>query len=183
MPSPQRNADRIAVQLRWHVRALAAAAAAGSLGYAAVLGWRVDANGVATASAFAVGFLFATFALAGVVPANIKVGDVEVRMQQAREDGVHEGRVDGLAAGAALGRGVATGDLPVERAEAAVRTALTTPQSLRIDGIDMPVAQLPPHAAEAQVHRVADALTAVARHSGRETHPAGCLTSLGGGPS
>ncbi len=42
-----------------------------ALVYAALLGWRTNANGVVTAAAFAVGFLFATFALAGVVPANI----------------------------------------------------------------------------------------------------------------
>jgi hypothetical protein len=61
-----------------------------------VLGWRTNANGVVTAAAFAVGFLFATFALAGVVAAKVEVGDVEVKLQQARERGAEGGRIRGL---------------------------------------------------------------------------------------
>jgi hypothetical protein len=63
-----------------------------------VRGWRTNANGVVTAAAFAVGFLFATFTLADVVPAKIKVGDVEVKLQQARQRGAEEGRIRGLEA-------------------------------------------------------------------------------------
>lgn len=160
---------RVAVQLRWTLRAAAAAGAVSALGYAFVLGWRTDANGVVTAAAFAVGFLFATFALAGVVPANIKIGDVEVKLQQARENGAHEGRVDGLAAGAAISKHVAEGDMPVDQVEAALRTALTSPESFRIDHIDLPIAQLAPSAAEAKIHAVMDALTTVAKHTEANT--------------
>lgn len=157
------------MQLQWYLRAAAAVGAIGALGYAFVLGWRADANGVATAAAFAVGFLFATFALAGVVPANVKIGDVEVKLQQARDSGTQKGRVEGLTAGAAISERVAAGELPVERVEAALRTALTSPESLRVDHIDLPVAQLAPPAAEEHVQQVAHALIAVAKRSG---HPA-----------
>lgn len=160
--------DRVAVQLHWGLRAMAALGAVSALVYASLLGWRTNANGVVTAAAFAIGFLFATFALAGVVPATIKIGDVEVKLQQARESGVEEGRVEGLAAGAAISEGVAAGDLPVDQVETALHTALTSPEPLRINGIDLPVAQLAPSAAEAEIQAVATALATVAKHSG---HP------------
>ena len=161
--------NQIAVQLQWYLRTLSALGAMSALVYAALLGWRTNANGVVTAAAFAVGFLFATFALAGVVPANIKIGDVEVKLQQARENGADEGRVEGLAAGTAISKGVAAGDLGVDQVQAALHTALTSPEALRIDGINLPVAQLTPSAAEVKIHTVADALTTVAKHSGRPT--------------
>lgn len=160
---------RVAVQLQWHLRAAAALGAVSALGYASVIGWRTDANGVVTAAAFAVGFLFATFALAGVVPATIKIGDVEVKLQQAQESGAQEGRVEGLAVGADISKRVAAGDLHVDQVEAALHTALTSPASLRVDGIELPVAQLGPSAAEAKTQAVADDLTTVAKHSGRPT--------------
>ncbi len=119
-----------------YLRSAAAVAAVSALVYAAVLGWRTDANGVVTAAAFAVGFLFATFALAGVVPASIKIGDVELKMQQERKDAADEGRVQGLEAGAAISKVVAAGELRVDQVEAALRAALTSPESLRVDGID-----------------------------------------------
>jgi hypothetical protein len=159
--------NRVAVQLQGYLRALSALGAVSALGYASMLGWRTNANGVVTAAAFAIGFLFATFALAGVVPANIKIGDVEVKLQQARENGADEGRVEGLAAGAAISKGVAAGDLGIDRITAALQSALTSPESLRIDGINLPVAQLTQSAAEAKVQTVADALMTVAKHSGR----------------
>ncbi|MCA1672140.1 MAG: hypothetical protein LC799_08045 [Actinobacteria bacterium] len=167
-PLPQ---GRVAVQLNRYLRSAAAVAAVSALGYAAVLGWRTDANGVVTAAAFAVGFLFATFALAGVVPASIKIGDVELKMQQERKDAADEGRVQGLEAGAAISKVVAAGELRVDQVEAALRAALTSPESLRVDGIDLPVPQLAPPAAEKNVQKVADALTTVAEHSERPNWP------------
>jgi len=161
----------VAVQLNRYLRSAAAVAAVSALGYAAVLGWRTDANGVVTAAAFAVGFLFATFALAGVVPASIKIGDVELKMQQERKDAADEGRVQGLEAGAAISKVVAAGELRVDQVEAALRAALTSPESLRVDGIDLPVPQLAPPAAEKNVQKVADALTTVAEHSERPNWP------------
>jgi hypothetical protein len=157
--------NRVAVQLQWYLRAAAALGAVSAFGYASVLGWRTNANGIVTAAAFAVGFLFATFALAGVVPANIKIGDVEVKMQQARESGADEGRVQGLAAGVSISKGVAAGDLPVDQVTEALHAALTSPESLRVDGIDLSVAQLAPSAAHTHVQAVADALTTVAKLS------------------
>src|SRR5918998_2029616 len=163
---------RVAVPLNRYLRSAAALAAMSALGYAAVLGWRTEANGVVTAAAFAVGFLFATFALAGVVPASIKVGDVELKMQQERKDAADEGRVQGLEAGAAISKVVAAGELQVDQVEAALRAALTGPESLRVDGIDLPVPQLAVAAAERNVQKVADALTTVAERSARPSRPA-----------
>jgi hypothetical protein len=156
--------DRVAVQLHWCLRALAALGAVSALLYVSVLGWRTDTNGVVTAAAFAVGFLFATFALAGVVPASIKIGDVELKMQQERKDAADEGRVQGLEAGAAISKGVAAGELRVDQVEAALRAALTSPESLQVNGINLPVPQLAPSAAERNVQKVANALTTVAKH-------------------
>jgi hypothetical protein len=156
---------RLAVGLRWQLRAAAGLGAASALAYAAALGWRDHANGVATAAAFAVGFLFATFALSGVVPSNIKVGDVEIKLDQARESGMQAGHVEGLAVGAALSRQVATGDLPVEHVESALRAALTSPEPLRVDGIDLPVPQVTTAIAEESVQRVSDCLAMVAKHA------------------
>lgn len=161
--------NHVAVQLQSSLRALSALGAVSALVYAALLGWRTNANGVVTAAAFAIGFLFATFALAGVVPANIKIGDVEVKLQQARESGADEGRVEGLAAGTAISKGVAAGDLGVDQVQAALHAALTSPESLQVDGINLPVARLTPAAAEAKIQTVADALNAVAKHSERPT--------------
>jgi hypothetical protein len=162
---------RVAVPLNRYLRSAAALAAVSALGYAAVLGWRTDANGVVTAAAFAVGFLFATFALAGVVPASIKIGDVELKMQQERKDAADEGRVQGLEAGAAISKVVAAGELQVDQVEAALRAALTGPESLRVDDIDLPVPQLAVAAAERNVQKVADALTTVAERSARPSRP------------
>lgn len=155
---------RVSVQLSGYLRTAAALGAVSALVYASVLGWRTDANGVVPAAAFAVGFLFATFALAGVVPASIKIGDVELKMQQERKDAADEGRVQGLEAGAAISKGVAAGELRVDQVEAALRAALTSPESLQVNGINLPVPQLTPSVAERNVQKVANALTTVAKH-------------------
>lgn len=166
-PAPVLTQRRLAVQLHPLVRGLVAFGAVVAFGYAGTIGWRTNANGVVVAAAFAVGFLFAVFALAGVVPSHIKVGDVEVQLQQAWESGAGKGRVEGLTAGTELSKGVATGDLPVGQVEEAVYAALTSPESLRIDGIDLPIAQLAPAAAGTQTRAVAQALTTVAKHAGQ----------------
>jgi hypothetical protein len=165
-PRTSLSGTRVAMQLQWYLRAAAALGAISALGYASVLGWRSNANGVVTAAAFAVGFLFATFALAGVVPANIKIGDVEVKLQQEREKGADEGRVQGLAVGTAISKRVATGELPVEQVETALQAALTSPEPLRVDDINLPVAQLALSEAEKQTQAVKNALVTVAEHSG-----------------
>lgn len=168
-PGSSLPGTRVAVQLEGYLRVLSALGAVSALGYASVLGWRTNANGVVTASAFAVGFLFAIFALAGVVPASIKIGDVEVKLQQARENGA----VEGLTAGAAISKGVAAGDLPVEQVQKALHTALTSPKPLRLNDIDLPVAQLAPFAATARTQEVVDALRTVAHYAGHLMDPGG----------
>jgi hypothetical protein len=166
-PTSVPGGTRLAVRLHWQLRAVSGLGASAALAYAAALGWQPHASGVATAAAFAVGFLFATFALSGTVPANIKVGDVEIKLDQARADGEQTGHVAGFTAGTAISRQVAAGDLPVDRIEAALRSALTGPGPLKIDGIQLPVAQLSPAEAEDAVLWVREALSTVAKHSAR----------------
>jgi hypothetical protein len=163
----QSSNTRLTVHLQWHLRSLAGLGAVGVLVYGAALGWRTEANGVATAAAFAVGSLFAIIALAGVVPSNIKVGDVEVKLDEARESGIHEGHAEGLAAGAAISGQVAAGDLPVDHVTTALRIALNSPEPLRVDGIHLPIAQLAPAEAEVMVQQVREALGTVAKESAR----------------
>jgi hypothetical protein len=165
IPRTSLPGTRVAVQLQWHLRAAAALGAISALGYASVLGWRSNTDGVVTAAAFAVGFLFATFALAGVVPASIKIGDVELELQQAGD----EGRVEGLAAGIAISKSVVTGELPVEQVETALQNALTSPEPLKIDGINLSVPQLTDFAAKTNTQAVKDSLVTVAEHSGLPT--------------
>jgi hypothetical protein len=52
-------------------------------------------NGVGTASVFAVAFLFGIVALGGILPAAVKVGDVEVMLQNAKQEGRAEGKAEG----------------------------------------------------------------------------------------
>jgi hypothetical protein len=47
----------------------------------------MNRNGLSTAAVFAVGLLFGIVAVSGMMPASIKVGDVEVMLQQAKEEG------------------------------------------------------------------------------------------------
>lgn len=160
--APARPA-RLAVELPAGARWTSAGAAAACLAYALVLGWREDGDGVAVAAAFATALLLATAALGGVVPSSIRVGDVEVRLQQAREDGRDEGRVEGLASGTAISSKVATGELDAADVLAALHTALRTPGPLRVDGLRVPVPQLPGPEADAVVAAVGDALEGLGR--------------------
>jgi hypothetical protein len=162
--------QRLGVELEKTYRRGAALAALVSLSYAFVLGWRADVSGIAVAAAFAVGFLFATFALSGVVPASIKVGDVELRLAQAKEDGRHEGRVDGIQTGALLGSKVVAGEVEVEEVAAALHEALTSPGPLRVDGVEVPVAQMPPAAAKAAVGAVEHALQHICTGAAARRH-------------
>jgi hypothetical protein len=146
----QSSNTRLTVHLQWHLRSLAGLGAVGVLVYGAALGWRTEANGVATAAA-----------------SNIKVGDVEVKLDEARESGIHEGHAEGLAAGAALSGQVAAGDLPVDHVTTALRIALNSPEPLRVDGIHLPIAQLAPAEAEVMVQQVREALGTVAKESAR----------------
>lgn len=55
-------------------------------------------NGLGTASVFAVALLFGVVALSGTLPATVKVGDVEVLLQRAKQEGQAEGAVQAAAA-------------------------------------------------------------------------------------
>jgi hypothetical protein len=55
-------------------------------------------NGVGTAAVFAVAFLFGVVALSGTLPAAVKVGDVEVMLRDAKQQGRAEGVVQATAA-------------------------------------------------------------------------------------
>ena len=81
----------------------------------------------------------------------------EVRLQTARE----QGRVEGLEAGALLGSKVTTGEVAPADVTSALREALTSPEPLRVDGLALPVAQLPTRQAERVVATVEQALATV----------------------
>ncbi len=157
--APPPAVHRPAVRLQTGYRVAAAVAAVASLGDAFVLGWRDSADGTAVAAAFVTGFLFASFALAGVVPSSIKVGDVELSLQQAKD----AGRVEGIGAGTHLAAQVASGQLGVDEVSRALHTALTTDADLQVDGVHLPVPRLSPQAAEQALHTVVAALQVAGR--------------------
>jgi hypothetical protein len=92
--------DRVAAKMEDWQRGLAALGAVIALVYGGILGWRENSDGIATAAAFAVGLLFAILALTGILPASIEVGDVELKLEQARQQGKVEGETLGMAQGA-----------------------------------------------------------------------------------
>lgn len=55
--------------------------------------------------------------------------------------------------------GNTAGDVPVDQVQVAIHAALTSPASLRVDGVDLPIAQLVPPAAKAKIKAVVDVLT------------------------
>ncbi|HEY7100529.1 MAG TPA: hypothetical protein VH573_02690 [Mycobacteriales bacterium] len=106
------------------VRWIVAVAAVASLGYGFVLGSDDDSNGVTVAAALAVGVLLLVVALAGQLPSSLKVGDVELKLDQARADGVRDGAK--LAAKAATG--MSTAD--IEQAATQALGSIRDPDSL-----------------------------------------------------
>jgi hypothetical protein len=119
--------------------------------YACVLAWHEDAEGVATAAAFAVAFFALIFALAGVVPASVKIGDVEVKIQQAKEEGKAEGKeegkeeggLEGFMAGASVATDLQMNRLDIDTVRTAVKTALMSDEPLRLaSGIEVSVPKL-----------------------------------------
>lgn len=112
--------------------------------YACVLAWREEAEGVATAAAFAVALLALIFALAGVVPASIRVGDVEFKIQQAKDEGKEEGGLEGFVAGAKVAAEVRAGRMEPDAVAAAAKAALTSDHPLRMAeiGVEVPVPNL-----------------------------------------
>jgi hypothetical protein len=142
---------RVGAALETHWRVLAGLVGIVALAFGAVLAWREESEGIAVASVFAVGLVTLIFALAGVVPANIKVGDVEVQLLQAtaegkkqgKQEGKEEGKQEGAAAGLqavkAVCEKVKEGVLQPEGVEAALTEALSTPAPL-----DLPAVSAPP---------------------------------------
>lgn len=97
---------------RASIRWLLALGGLGALGYGAWLGTDKDASGVAVAAAFAVALLMLTVAIAGAVPANIKVGYVQLDMYA-------QGKADGVVQGAKLTAKAAAGMSPEDLTHAA----------------------------------------------------------------
>lgn len=92
VPEPRQTSpvERVAIQVKGVSRILAWIVMFGALGFG---GWLAYSNhsGVATAAIFAVAIIFAIVAIGGTLPASIKVGDVSVALQQARDDGMKAG--------------------------------------------------------------------------------------------
>jgi hypothetical protein len=80
-------------------------------------------NGIGTASVFAIGLLFAVAAIGGVLPTSIKVGDVQLAIQNAA--------ADGLVKGAEAAQQVAKGAEPEQAAGQVVSETL--PSSMHAD--------------------------------------------------
>jgi hypothetical protein len=152
---------RVSAELEPQWRFAAGVVGVGTLIYACVLAWHDGAEGVATAAAFAVAFFALIFGLAGVVPASVKVGDVEVKIQQAKqegreegkEEGKEEGALTGFMAGAKVATDVKEQRLRVDDVKEAVKAALMSDDPLRLSDIDV---RIPKLASEEDV----DALTA-----------------------
>ena len=166
--SPVLPGRRMAAELEWYWRVVAAVVGVVTLAYAFLLGWHETAEGVATAAAFAVALFTLIFALAGVVPASVKVGDVEVKLQQAKEEGKKEGAeqggLQGVKVGAALAARVQRGEIQADDVGQALKTALMTDKPLELDlpaaNVQVPMPKLEDEKA-ADVH--AQEITSVLR--------------------
>jgi hypothetical protein len=174
---PAQPSPRVAAELDPHWRALACIVGILSLAYGAVLAWREDADGIAVAAAFAVGLANLIFALAGVVPSSVKVGDVEFQLQRAKAEGkeegaqlgkaqgkaegVQEGAVAGLRTAAALCEKVKEGEMQPAEVEAVLAEALSSDKPLDlplVEGPPLPVANLGDEA-PAAANRLAQAFS------------------------
>jgi hypothetical protein len=140
MPPP----GRISAELEPHWRYTAGIVGIGILVYACVLAWREETEGVATAAAFALALLALIFALAGVVPASVKVGDVEFKIRQAEESGKEQGGLEGFIAGTKVASEVKEGHMDPDAVVAATRAALTSDNPLRVPevGVEVPVPKM-----------------------------------------
>ncbi len=107
--------------VRWTLAVVSALA----LIYGFWFGRSKDANGVSVAAALAVGVLLLIVAIGGQLPSSLKVGDVEVKLDQARADGAREGAK--LAATAATG--MSAGD--IEKAAQQALGSIRDPSSLQ----------------------------------------------------
>ncbi|TCN43308.1 hypothetical protein EV644_10253 [Kribbella orskensis] len=154
LPANALPTQRLGAELETRWRIAAGAIGVLVLGYGGVLAWREQSDGIAVASAFAVGLVTLIFALAGVVPASVKVGDVQVQLQQAKADGKVEGKVEGRVEGKAEGKEegavaglrtaaevcekVKSGDLRPEQVEAALTEALSSDAPFDLAAVSAP---------------------------------------------
>jgi hypothetical protein len=176
VPSP----GRVAAEMHVAWRVTSALVGAATLVFAAVLAWHEDTEGVASAAAFGVAFFALIFAFAGVVPASVKVGDIEVKVQQAKEDGKEEGKkagkeegwkegaeatgLDAFIAGCEVAQKVSTGDLDLDTIKTEVAAALSSEMSIDLPDMDkkVPVPNLDSASANARAGEIVDVLAPVA---------------------
>jgi hypothetical protein len=170
---------RVGAELQTQWRISAGVVGVLVLSYGGILAWREQSDGIAVASAFAVGLVALIFALAGVVPASVKVGDVQIQLQQAKAEGKVEGKVEGKLEGKEEGRQegavhglqtaaevcekVKSGELQPEQVEAALNQALSSDAPL-----DLPAVSSPP----LPVANVGAAASATARAMAQAFSPA-----------
>jgi hypothetical protein len=121
------GAGRAAVALHLGWRIAAAVFGGGALIFGGALALADKSDGVAVAAAFALAAAMLIFAVMGVVPASIKVGDIDIKLEQAMEAGRQNGAVAGLQAAGELK------DLPQEEFKDDLTKGLTTDQHLPPD--------------------------------------------------
>ena len=151
------RSGRLSAELEPHWRYTAGIVGIGILIYACVLAWREETEGVATAAAFALALFAMIFALAGVVPASVKVGDVEVKIRQAEENGKEQGGLEGFIAGTKVASEVKAGHMDPGTVEAAAKAALTSDNPLRLTevGVEVPVPKMASEQANERVAEIA----------------------------
>jgi hypothetical protein len=161
-----RPTRRLAAELEWHWRLIAVIVAIGTLAYAFVLAWHETSEGIATAAAFTVALFALIFALAGVVPASVKIGDVEFQLRQAeshgKAEGTAEGHLEGIKAGTRLATKVCEGTLDVADVKEAVTTALTSDTPIDLPDAHVQVPNLQNEVASAQANEIANSLQVIA---------------------
>src|SRR5262249_39918468 len=101
--APDSPQTRLATQIGKRSRAYAWVATTVALLIGFYLAIR-NYNGIGTAAVFAVAFLFGIVAFAGILPTALKVGDVEVMLQNAKQEGKAEGAVQAAQATAQVAK-------------------------------------------------------------------------------
>jgi uncharacterized membrane protein len=172
LPAPVPPTGRLAAELEGRWRVVAAVVAGLSLVYGGILAWRANTNGVAVAAHFGVGIISFVFALAGVVPASVKLGDLEVKLQQAQEQAREEGKQQGSLAG--LQAAVEIAQLPPsERDEVkdSLAEALRTDEPLSLSQVELPLPKLADADARRNAATITDALMAPDPRGSAERRP------------
>jgi hypothetical protein len=124
--APDSPQTRLATQIGKRSRAYAWVATTVALLIGFYLAIR-NYNGVGTAAVFAVAFLFGIVAFGGILPTALKVGDVEVMLQNAKQEGKAEGAVQAAQATAQMAKQVAK----LEKAPEDVVAQLPVPDDVK----------------------------------------------------